>query len=163
MKKMNLLFAISLVLMGLISSLLIVSCTDEPVNIEEESLSEFERQLVLPKGLDLDGEELTSYLDNADEDLLNKLEANAKLAHYLIQNDLFIKVYKEMNVGQHFSDFNIAEKLSQEQLIELEHFSFSNHLKGSLYSCMYAFYHRRCIYYRCCYFEFPVCWIVKQC
>jgi len=162
MKKLNLILAVPLLAIGLFSALLVVSCSEESVVIEEEKISEFDQQFVLPKGLNLEGEELATYLHNADENLLHKLKANAKLFHYLIKEDLYDNVFKQMNDGVHLSDLDMLEILNNDQLNEFETYSFPAHLKV-VYSCNYFARWGPCRYYNCCYYEYGYCYTVAKC
>lgn len=163
MKKFSLLFTAALLCIGLFSALMMVSCAEEIPVLEEQNLEEFERQFVLPKGLDLEDEALFTFLQEADEDLLSKLEQNANLIHFLAQENLFYKVFKTMNDGDHFADLDLTNHLSKEQMLQFDNFMFSGQLKGSTYSCRYIAKWGPCRYYRCCYYEYPVCWTKSYC
>lgn len=159
MKKLNLLCTVLLLVIALCSSLLVVSCTEDSVAIEEDNLSEFKQQLVLAKGFDKEDLEVADIISEADATQLLKFIENARIAHYLREQNLLNKVYYSMEEGDHFSDLELGEFLSQDQLSNLKTYTYRGDLKRN-YSCKYFFHDADCNWYRCCYFEFPVCWFV---
>jgi len=109
----------------LAASVFLTSCEQENIvsPISETPLLQGDLQnssyYVLPVGIDSKNT-IVTYLESVDEETTRKLEKSYKISEFLKMEGKFEEVWKDMVKGQHLSDTELSNYLSNSQISRLE-------------------------------------------
>jgi len=89
----------------------------------QQEMNSGDTKYVLPKGIEENEENLLTYLDNINEETSLKLVENFRIASFLAEENIFDVVWEDMSYGEHLSDINLVNCLTESQLTALRHYS----------------------------------------
>lgn len=121
-----------------IFSIVIISCqqellTDTDLLTEDLIASSTDDDMakadayILPKGFEnKSSDEVISYVNDLSESELEKLAENYRIKTFLGTENLYKTIYNQLKAGELFTDINLSEKLTPEELQRLNNFSLND-------------------------------------
>ncbi len=167
MKKLKIKLRFFSLLVILTVSVFLTSCEQDLISANEQFSTDIvEGRYLLPKGLELEANELEVFLENATKSDLDNMAESANIAHYLIEIGKFREVYNSIDDNQLYTDIDLSLYLNNKELKEFAAFSYRESIESRYWVQCYWSNCTSTIssfqYGRCCYVEFPLCYVTAR-